>query len=238
MTPDPAVLEALRAHAAAEAPRECCGAVVLEGGRQAYVPCRNISPSPRSHFQAHPADLAAAEARGPVLAYAHSHVGLPPRPSQGDMRGIEDTGLPWIIACHPTGAVEVHAPTGWRAPLIGREFCHGTLDCFTLIRDYYLEELGIRLPDFAREDEWWKRGGNLYLENYAAAGFALVPDGGPRRHDVLLIHLRSPVPNHGAVYLGNGVILHHVTRRLSRREGYAGFWKHYTAAVVRHRSLC
>ena len=40
---DAEVLAALRAHAAREAPRECCGLVIARAGGHEYRPCRNIA---------------------------------------------------------------------------------------------------------------------------------------------------------------------------------------------------
>ncbi|MDA6131508.1 phage tail terminator protein, partial [Escherichia coli] len=34
---------------------------------------------------------------------------------------------------------------------------------------------GIDMPDFEREDDWWRNGQNLYLDNMAVTGFYRVP---------------------------------------------------------------
>ncbi|MCP3065729.1 NlpC/P60 family protein [Myxococcus sp. K38C18041901] len=150
----------------------------------------------------------------------------------------ERWGLPWLIVNVPVGHWQVLVPSGYRAPLVGRPFSHGVLDCFALIRDYYADVMGLALPDFERPDDWWLKGGNLYLEGYERAGFVDVTGAPLREHDVLLMQLRAPVPNHAGVYLGADVVLHHLQASLSRRETYSGFWERITRRVVRHRSLC
>jgi cell wall-associated NlpC family hydrolase len=46
----------------------------------------------------------------------------------------------------------------------------------------------------------------------------------------------SEVENHAAVYLGNGMMLHHLYGQLSRRERWDWPWQRRTTAIVRHRS--
>lgn len=229
------VLADIRAHAERDYPRESCGLVVVKKGKARYLPVRNIAEK-NEHFVMHPEDQANAEDAGQVITVVHSHPNLPPLPSQADLVGCESSGLPWLIVNWPTGAIHTFQPTGYTAPLYGRQFSHGVLDCYAFIRDYYAQELATELPDFDRPDEWWLKGQNLYLDGFHAAGFERV-DGPPKTHDVLLMRVAAPVPNHGAVYLGDGRIGHHQMGRLSSRDVYGGWYEKVTTHVLRHRSL-
>lgn len=228
------ILAEIRAHAEREYPRESCGLVVIRRGKRRYIPCRNIAEK-NEHFVIHPEDQAAAEDSGAVVMVAHSHPNLPPIPSEADLIGCEKSGVPWLIVSWPTGAMHEFAPSGYSAPLIGRQFSHGVLDCYSLIQDYYKQELSVDLPDFERPDEWWLKGQNLYLEGFGVAGFVRVDE--PQKHDVLLMQVGSQVPNHGAIYLGDGCILHHQMNRLSSRDVYGGWYQKVTTHVLRHRSF-
>ena len=172
-----------------------------------------------------------------MLVVVHSHPTSAPLPSQADLVGCEASGLPWLITNPVTDAWHVFEPSGYRAPLVGRVFSHGTLDCYTLIRDYYWEELQLALPDFPRTENWWLQGEDLYRRHFAEAGFRVVPDVERRRHDVLLMQLSANVANHGAVYLGDGRILHHPMSRLSGRDVYGGYWHKITVLTVRHEAM-
>ncbi len=230
---------AVREHAAREAPRECCGLAVVVKGKLRYWPCRNISTH-NSQFEIDPDDHARAEEAGEVVGVCHSHVFVPPSPSEADRVMCEHSGLPWLIVNHPVGGFEQLTPSGYQAPLVGRQYSHGVLDCYQLVVDYYQRELGIVLPYFRREDGWWNRGENLYLDNFAQAGFVMVGDGtlaGMKPHDGLLMQVASAVPNHCAIYLGDNLVLHHVYGRLSSRDVLGGYWRKNTCAVLRHRSL-
>ncbi len=229
------LIEAVRAHAAQVAPQECCGLVVVKRGKAKYHPCRNISRNGSDTFIMDPDDYAAAEDYGTIAMIVHSHPFANPKPSMADIVGCESSGVPWLIVNHPLGHYEVLNPTGYKLPLLGREFTHGVLDCYSLVADYYTEALKIEMPHFDRNDDWWNRGENLYVDNFASVGFVQVSDA-PREHDAFLMQIRSPVPNHAAVYIGNELIMHHMYGRLSSRDVYGGYWQKATVLHLRHRS--
>lgn len=249
MTPE--TVQALREHAVAEYPRECCGVVIVFKGRERYWPCRNTSPDPKGRARWHAEDLMAAEEAGEVVAMCHSHPDEAARPSEADLVQCEASGLPWVIvSVHQGVPVEVHRfePSGYVAPLVERQFHHGILDCYTLCRDWYQREAGLVLPDFPREDDWWNDGSSsLYEQHFAEAGFEVVTrcvkeHREPlRRGDGILMEIRSKngVPNHAGVYLGEGRgwFIHHLHGRLSSRDVYGGMWLDYTRAIVRHRDF-
>jgi proteasome lid subunit RPN8/RPN11 len=237
------ILTEIRQHAAIEylnrdsrnMPRESCGLVVVHKGKYQYVPCKNIAES-NEHFVLDPVDYANAEDAGEVVLVVHSHPDIPPDPSQADLVGCEASGLPWLIVNWPTGVTFQFEPSGFTAPLYGRVFAHGILDCYAFIRDYYRLNLAITLPDFNRQDEWWLKGRNLYTDNFQVAGFNLV-NGPKKEHDVLLLQVGSPVPNHGVVVLGDGCIGHHQMGRLSSRDVYGGWFEKCATHHLRHKDL-
>lgn len=227
-------------HAAAAYPQECCGIIIQTAAGPAYRRARNMlagSDEARDRFEIHPSDWAAAEDAGAVLAIVHSHPDACAHPSQADRVMCERTECTWVIVGWPSEAVVVIEPVGYEAPLEGREFVHGVLDCYTLIRDYYQRSLAITLPDFERPDGWWERGATLYRDGFGEAGFIEV-EGPPQAHDVLLMKVASRVENHGAIYIGDGSILHHLYGRLSCTDVWGGYWVDHTTAILRHRDLC
>ncbi|MDR0259958.1 MAG: C40 family peptidase [Comamonas sp.] len=246
-------LAAIKAHALAEYPRECCGLIVAVGRREVYRPCCNQAQG-LEQFRMSAEDWANAEDAGRVLAVVHSHPDHAAQPSDADRAACEATGLPWVIVSVRDGDIaEVHqfAPTGWTAPLLGRQFFHGVLDCYTLVRDWYAREAGIQLLDFERADDWWNNGQDLYMQGFVKTGFARIPDGAPPQPgDVVLMSYRSPVANHAGIYLGTRALaeapglhpvphamLHHLYGRLSERVVYGGHWQEITRAVVRHKDF-
>lgn len=224
------------AHAKAEDPRECCGLIVVIKGRRRYIPCRNIASTPDEHFMLDPADYAAAEDQGEIIAVVHSHPTTQPIPSPADRLSCNATGLPWFIVnpkIEQWGGCE---PEHFELPYVGREFVFGVVDCYSLVRDWYAREWGLELADFSRRDQFWERGENLYVDNYKSQGFRQIEFNELERGDAILMQLSSPLPNHAAIYLGDQQILHHIQGRLSSRDVYGGYYVKNTAMVLRHES--
>lgn len=214
-------------------PGEACGLVAVVRGRERFMPCRNVATEPGEHFSIHPEDWAAAEDAGEVVAVVHSHPGQGPDPSDMDRAGCEASGLPWHIVGVPCLLWRTIAPEGYRAPLVGREFAWRVQDCYSLIRDWFAEDRGVTLPDFPRARGDFERGVDHYGEHFAEAGFVEVHDE-PRRGDVLLFRLAAKVPDHGAIYLGDDTILHHMEGRLSTRDTWGGVFRERTVKVLRY----
>lgn len=246
----------IRAHAEREYPAEACGVLIkTEQGRE-YVPCRNLAHTKRDQFALDHQDLVAAEDRGELLAIIHSHPDAAPRPSMADRVSCELHEVPWGIVGWPGGDIEWFSPTGYQAPLLGREFSHGLLDCWGACRDWYAREAGLVLPNFERRDLWWEEaeGPSHYEDNFEQAGFTQVD--APQRGDLLVFMVPSPGrpcfhPNHAAIYLGDEpaliseeapalggagpFIFHHMAGRASAREVYGWSMANRCRLILRHK---
>lgn len=143
---------AILAHARRCAPAESCGFVVRTPEGERYFPCVNISGEPEAYFRMSPEDWLRAEMQGEIVALVHSHPGGLPWLSEADRRLQVHSDLPWWLVCRG----EIHK---FRCVphLTGRRFEHGVTDCYTLFRDAY-HLAGIEMPDFHREDDWWRNG--------------------------------------------------------------------------------
>jgi len=220
------------AHALTEYPRESCGLVVSVRGKPSYVPCRNQSEEP-DHFILHPEDYAAAEDLGDIVAVVHSHPDAGPEPSLHDIASHAASRMTWWIVGLKDGLATWHEmPAAGELPLEGRVFVHGVIDCYTLVRDYYRQVLGIILPDFHRKDDWWHNGENLYVDNFERAGF--VPVATPEPGDLIVMAIGSPTPCHGAIWLEGDVLLHHLYGRLSCKEVYGRAYRECTTHIMRY----
>ncbi len=161
-----------------------------------------------------PEDWLQAEMQGEIVALVHSHPGGLPWLSETDRRLQVQSDLPWWLVCR--GAIHKFRCV---PHLTGRRFEYGVTDCYTLFRDAY-HLAGIEMPDFHRGDDWWRHGQNLYLDNMEATGFYRVALTEAQPGDVLLCCFGSSVPNHAAIYCGDGELLHHIPEQLSKRERY------------------
>lgn len=215
-----------KAHALADFPNESCGIVV----GNTYIPCTNIANDPLVDFEIAESVTQPYIEAGTLQAVIHSHpfaqIKRKSAPSANDMRGQIATNVPWGII--DTDGTVVNDPYWFGdftldEPLIGVEFQHGVRDCYSAIRKWYWQIRGIKLIDVARDDRWWLNADNLYIDNFARAGFVKVSLSALQDGDVVLGKVNSQKLNHAGIYLdntrdGKGLFYHHLPGRLSRRE--------------------
>lgn len=213
-------------HALAEYPKECCGVVQ----QKKYFRCTNIAEDPTKAFEIK------EDVFPEVDLVIHSHPDGSPCPSKSDMEGQIESAVPWgIVATDGVNTSDV-VWFGDECPivdLVGREFIHGVYDCYNLVRDYYRLK-GITLPQFPRDEAWWNDGENLLeADNLFDAGFVPISANEMKKGDVVVANILSKVTNHVGIYMGGGVVLHHLYNRLSRKEPI-GPWQKYCRHYLRY----
>ena len=222
--------EKIVSHAKHQEPHECCGFVVLKGDEMVFIPCKNQAEDKENHFEISPEDFLQANSQGKITALVHSHPNGEPVLSLLDRQTQLVADLDFWLVCNDEIHIFPKIP-----PLLGREFNHGVMDCYTLFRDFYYLA-GADFPDFERDDYWWEDGFNLYLDNMATHGFErLIDESAVQIGDVILMQVGADVPNHAAIYISDQMVLHHSPRRLSKRDLYDGYWFKHTHSIWRFK---
>lgn len=204
----------------------------------AFFPLENIAEDQRYSFEVNPQFLLQEPD-----ALLHSHctgvekLATDPRaPSFEDLQGQIQTGVEWGI-CVTDGEV-CENPLYWGNPkhrpdLLGRDFIFNVQDCFTLVQDWFYQERAVTLPNLPRTPHWNDEGENHLADRYQDWGFEKVPVSDIQRGDVLFYKVRSKVPNHLGIYLGDHQVLSHWYGRVSCVEPF-GKWAGYIEFAARH----
>lgn len=131
--------------------------------------------------------------------------------------------------------------------LLGRKFEMGVNDCGSMLINMFKDNLNIKLTNYARPTNFWRfEGINPYVDNYHKEGFRLIDEPqlkDLRPFDVFLIAIPDPsslvktVTNHCAIYLGEGLIIHHRLGEFSKVEMYKGSLRHLTTHIIRHKDV-
>lgn len=226
-----------REDAVARFPEEACGFITAGG----YVPCKNVAVDPKATFEIDPATFIRVNHQTPVLAVVHSHPNGLPSPSSADMKGQASMAIPWGLCSVTEGGANEVIFWGDQCPiqpLIGRQFVSGVWDCYSLVRDYFRLR-GVVFDEFPRDYEWWTEddgGADLYGKYWQTQGFRQIDASEVRVGDCFLLKIRSPVPNHAGVYVGDGLVMHHLQARLSRRDP-VNVWAPKIVLWARHSSM-
>lgn len=223
-------------HFIAAWPNEACG--YMKDG--VFYPMENLAEDKSNCFDMDPRVLL----KKPDVIL-HSHIsGVKPvnpdhdlrSPSEADLRSQMMTGVEWGIVV--TDGQTCDEPVYWgnpknRPPLLGRTFIYNLQDCFALAQDWYYQEFdGFILKNFPRTPFWHQHGKNYIVEQFENYGFTKVDLKDLQRGDALIYAIRSPIPRHIGIYLGDNKVISHWAHRVSAIDDY-GLWGRYVALAVR-----
>ncbi|MGN6820271.1 MAG: NlpC/P60 family protein [Sphingomonas sp.] len=121
--------------------------------------------------------------------------------------------------------------------LIGRPFHWGVNDCFALGREFFKQNFNIDIRNYARPSDWDADRLDLIRLLHEKEGFEMITDFKAkdlRPGDVLCVCIGASNPNHFAIYIGDGMLVHHLYGRLSSKDPYDDFWRNHSAFLLRH----
>ena len=124
--------------------------------------------------------------------------------------------------------------------LIGKRFNLSKQDCFKLVQDFFFDNYGIEIKNYARPSDWDSNELDIIGYAHEREGFFKVQDWtltNLRPGDVLCMAVGTSIPNHYAVYVGDGKFVHHLVNSLSSEEELRPFWRRSTCYVLRHKDV-
>ena len=225
---------AIRAYAEAAHPAEACGFVLNDGS---VVECTNTATEPDTFV------ISAAETAlylDDAVASWHSHADYADL-SFADVNASKALNLPYAV-WNCSGSELFYFDPRQSSGLLGRPWMYGGYDCYSAVRDWYSQQMGVQMGDYERlyEGEWSQRGFTHFEENFAAEGFVQIPKTADlQRGDVLMMKIRNDhTCNHVAVLEDPAAnkIFQHLVNRKSEVMSYSGYFRDNTCMVVRRGS--
>jgi len=223
----------IAALASVDPEEESCG-FVLNSGKVTRVP--NMAKDRTTQFSIDPLAYAKAEETG-LKGIWHSHLVLDGF-SPLDQQVLAQDTVPWAVYCLGSGKFHQVQP-GVEAPLLGRPFCYGVYDCYSLVSDK-LQRLGVTLPPWPRR-EWgeWNKPGFTPFDDEAFNVGKPVTNGIYQEGDIILMNLGDHAghTDHVGVFVDHQRFLHHPGERESRLDRYGSWWERKTRMVIRPAPL-
>ncbi len=213
-------------------PLEACG-FVLNGG--AVISCENVATD-EDTFQI--SAVESAQYIDEALCVWHSHRDYH-KFSEADIKACKALNLPYAMwDCG--GSFAYWLDPSQDAGLLQRPWAYGVHDCYSSVRDWFHQEMGLNLNDYPRlyEGEWRSRGFTHFEDNFAAEGFLKLPHGEPlQRGDVVFMRIANDsTTNHVAVIQDpeQNLIFQHCIGRYSGLTLFSDYWRARSFCVVRY----
>ena len=214
---------------------EVCGLVCVVKGRNKYFPCRNIANEPSESFCICPDDWIKCEDAGEPVALFHSHIDVPPTPSELDIVSCNYLDLPFYIVNPKTKEWHDFKPVNYQQPLVGVPWVWGKSDCWTTVINWFGNK-GLKVKNWFRPEKPEDILTNGMFERVIPlSGFKpLADDEDLLVGDLILMKFTGPDPDHVAIYIGDMHIVHHLGGKLSSRDFYGKLFQDATVRRYRH----
>ena len=213
-------------------PEEGCGIILNRKGTLEWHPCDNIAEDKFNNFKIAAKDFVSLGLQGDIEAIVHSHPDSTCEASPADKKASDHLRIPYHIYSLPEIEKSVYLPVNHKRPLAGRVYDFKTANCYTLIRDYYLQEYNIELPMVEFEEDFYEKG-VAYFENLAETCWKGVEVETPEKGDIVIFKIHNTIENHCGVYIGNGQYIHHMKDRLSCTESIYTGWGRFITRYIR-----
>jgi cell wall-associated NlpC family hydrolase len=220
-------------YAKEQVPKESCGLIITSEDGYDFIKCENIHEEPEKHFKIDSSIM--LKYSKVIYSIFHSHIeSNTPAVSLADIKLCESWDCIGSIVFLSERDNKLCSDLVFYGDkviynnLIGRPFYYNVFDCFTLIKDYYYTKLNISLDYVYSDYGWWgetEHKDSLYLSEYTRLGLEEIDIRQDLKiGDILVMKLgRSKCLNHGAIYVGNNKIIHHLEGKLSCSEAFGKY---------------
>jgi proteasome lid subunit RPN8/RPN11 len=218
---------------------EVCGFILDDND---IFRARNVSCLKHKTFSIHPLDYIEAEKENKIAAVYHSHA-KNKNFSEFDKVNSTNHNKIYVMYCLETDEFNVFYPSDYSNKYIGRKFDYKTNNCFSLIFDFYKNELNTiiaaNIPEM--DEKWYLSNKNLILDNLNKSNQFNILDNWKyniSKNDIILFNytnINGP-PHHIGLYVEDGIFLHHPRYQFSKMEIFDKFFQNKVTHVIRLKS--
>jgi len=220
--------------------QEVCGFIKAIGSELVIIECENAAEDRVNNFEFSIEDSILAQDKD-VVGVFHSHTDCQRSLStfsQSDIDAAEEFQKPLYLYVLKTKEWLNYTPNGYNRDLIGRQFIRGVNDCYSILRDYYRQDLKINLNDYIRDDDIFDGKNDFIMKHAEDAGFRVLEGRSViKKNDVLVFKHFGPYPRHLGVFVGNSRFLHQPCSNLSCVDLLAGDWQKRLKFILRHKNF-
>jgi proteasome lid subunit RPN8/RPN11 len=231
----------IRAESIKNSPRESCGFIVEKDNKISCVKTKNIAEDPISYFQISAIDFLQTKKQYDNILYVyHNHLSENFDFSELDILTSDNLNIPLLLYIFKDDSFKTYYPTSFKKGYTGKCFKIKENDCFTFIKEYFLNEFNINIQpiteNYSNRIEAQKiLDENLKLNFLEKNGFYKVENMQIlENNDILLISTRFG--KHFAIYIGNNKIIHQPIFGFSKIENYCNFYRRHTVSVYRRKA--
>jgi proteasome lid subunit RPN8/RPN11 len=229
----------IKAHALEQNPQECCGLVLRVDDELDVFPCENSSVDRDKYFRIPAGEYIKAKRIGEIKAVYHSHCNDLENFSEFDKLNSQNHNIEFILYVIKNDNFLSYLPNCEYNSYVGRELILGQQDCWSLVRDFYKQELNIEIKDDYHRDESWLEDPKDTMDKcHEDEGFEKVDD--LKIFDCVFFRMKKTGPSsHVGIYLGNDLILHQMggVNGYSKIEEYSPRWEKFSNYITRHKDL-
>ena len=239
----------IKEHSEKDYPNECCGLIVERKRKPAVVECLNSANDKLNNFKISSIDYLRASEYGEIKALYHSHTqddhsdNFTPLDLLNEGHGIEV-----ILYLKNKNKFLISSEHNYLNKYLERDYKIGVTDCFTLIKDFYRENLNICFNDydydevdFFTKSNWEDKHVSPFDYFYTKEGFLDVNYDDIKIHDIILFNdpkrYNNGYTNHLGMYVGNSTILHQPYNGVSELASFYGKHLKYVNGIIRHKTL-
>jgi proteasome lid subunit RPN8/RPN11 len=238
------ILEKIKEYCLENQHQESCGFIYNQENKNKIFKCKNISHDPKKFFLINPEDYEKCSYKGKIECCFHSHIRKGSFSNEDIINSFENnmSNLLYDIKENKFYYFDINN-NKFIKKYLGLEFEYGIKDCWSLVLDFYKNELSIDIqdpaPDRPIKNKIPENPINIldYLDWFKSINFEVIKSFNDIKiFDILVFDGQGEgIPTHFGIFLPNNMILHHIYLKKSIIESMRKSHFKFLKFIFRHK---